>query len=307
MHQRQQTSRRNFFKTSCTAAGALLLGSVFSQGCAVAKGVKATIPVDAHLWVYASRYPPSWDCTPILDDVFRDLKTAGYSGIEVMESILKHEDAVERLQALTHQHAIPVTGTSYYGDMWDKAQQQRIVEDVENVAMRLNAVGGKRIGLTVGDAKRIKTETELDTQAETLKKVITLCHKNNITPNLHNHTFEVINNMHDLNGTLARLPDVKLGPDINWLVRGGVDPIKFIETHGHRMVYMHLRDQDAKGKWTEAVGEGVTNFNAIATALKKINYSGAAAVELAFDKPPKRAVRENWTQSRQYVKKVFGW
>jgi sugar phosphate isomerase/epimerase len=46
------------------------------------------------------------------------------------------------------------------------------------------------------------------------------------------------------------------------------------------MVYMHIRDQRADGKWTEAVGEGVINFPAIAKALKEINYKGKAAIEL---------------------------
>jgi sugar phosphate isomerase/epimerase len=134
-----------------------------------------------------------------------------------------------------------------------------------------------------------------------------LCDKHGIVPNLHNHTFEVINNMHDLKGTIARVPDIKLGPDLNWLVRGGVDPVWFIKTYGNKMVYMHIRDQDGNGKWTEAVGEGATDFRSIAKALADINYKGKAAVELAFDAPPQRTVREDWKISRGYVKEVFGW
>lgn len=267
----------------------------------------ATVKIDAHLWVYASRFPPDWDCTPILDEAFSDLKYAGYDKIELMEAVLRHEGAVQRLTDLVQKHRLPITGTSYYGDMWDKAQQQHLVEDIGLILERLHQVGGTMIGLTVGDAKRIKTEDELDTQAETLRKIIALCKKNAITPNLHNHTFEVTNELHDLKGTLKRIPDIKLGPDLNWLVRAGVDPVWFIKTYGHQMVYMHIRDQRADGKWTEAVGEGVINFPAIANALKAIKYSGRAAVELAFDEPPKKPVREDWKKSRAYVRKVFGW
>lgn len=300
-------SRRHFLKTAGLATGVLAAGSLLPAGCATAKHARTTVPVYAHLWAYASRYPPDWDCTPILDDVFSDLKYAGYAGIEVMEVILKHEGAVDRINNLIAKHQIPVSGTSYNGDMWDKAQQQHILEDLENVLARLHAVGGTMIGLTVGDARRVKTESELDVQAETLKKILPICAKNNITPNLHNHTFEVVNNMHDLKGTMARVPELKLGPDLNWLMRGGVDPVAFIKEYGHKMVYMHIRDQDASGKWTEAVGTGVTDFKAIATALKEINYHGNAAVELAFDEPPKNPVREDWKQSRAFVRQTFGW
>jgi hypothetical protein len=78
------------------------------------------------------------------------------------------------------------------------------------------------LGITVGDAKRIKTEEELDAQAELLKKIMVVCDKNKVEPNLYNHTFEVTNNLHDLKGTLKRIPDIKLGPDLNWLLRGGL-------------------------------------------------------------------------------------
>jgi sugar phosphate isomerase/epimerase len=300
-------SRRNFLKTSGALSGALVLSGLFNEGCFAKGSKKASVPVDAHLWVYASRYPPNWDCTPILDEVFSDLKYAGYDKIELMESVLKHDGGVERINELVHKHHLPVTGTSYYGDMWNKDQQQYVLDDIEQVLQKLHAVGGTMIGLTVGDANRIKTENELDTQAETLKKIMEICKKNNVEPNLHNHTFEVVNDLHDLKGTLKRIPEIKLGPDLNWLVRGGVDPVWFIKTYGHQMVYMHIRDQKSDGKWSEAVGEGVIDFPAIAKALKDINYKERAAVELAFDSPPVRPVREDWKLSRDYVRKVFGW
>ncbi len=301
------TSRRRFLKTSGCITGAGLLNSLSVSKLFSAENLINKIPVYAHLWVYASRYPPDWDCTPILDDVFSDLKYAGLEGVEVMEILLRHDDAVTRFNDLIHKYNLPVTGSSYYADMWDKNQQQKILEDIELVTERLHAVGGRMIGLTVGDAKHIKTEDELDSQAELLKKILVVCDKNKIQPNLHNHTFEVANNLHDLKGTLKRIPDIKLGPDLNWLVRANVDPVWFIETYANKIVYMHIRDQKANGKWTETVGEGVTDFPAIAKALKKINYKGKAAIELAFDEPPKNAVRDDWKISREYVRKVFGW
>lgn len=300
-------SRRQFIRTSTTLSGAFLLPGLASLDCPAFATMKASIPLYAHLWVYASRFPPNWDCTPILDEVFSDLKYAGLQGVEVMEIHLRQKGAVEIFKQLVGKYSLPVTGTSYYADMWNKSEQSKILDDVEIVTERLQAIGASMLGITVGDAGHKKTEVELDAQAEVLKKTMAICAKNNIEPNLHNHTFEVANDMHDLKGTLARLPDIKLGPDLNWLIRGGVDPVWFINTYGHRMVYLHIRDQDAAGKWTRAVGEGVTNFGAIAKALKEINYKGKAAIELAFEKPPAGSVREEWKKSRRYVKKVFGW
>ncbi|MCW3080720.1 sugar phosphate isomerase/epimerase [Segetibacter sp.] len=300
-------SRRQFIKASGTLSASVLLNNVTNPESANLEFFSSKVPLYGHLWVYASRYPPNWDCTPILDEVFSDLKYAGLQGVELMEIILRNEGSVTRLKELVQKHSLPVVGTSYNADMWVKSKHSEILEDIELVLERLHGVGGTMLGITVGDAKHKKTEEELDAQGEILKKIIVVCKKNSVQANLHNHTFEVVDNLHDLKGTIARVPELPLGPDLNWLVRGGVDPVQFIKTYGHKMVFMHIRDQDASGKWTEAVGEGVMDFPAIAKALTNIHYKGKAAIELAFDKPAINPVREDWKKSRQYVKGVFGW
>ncbi len=144
-------SRRRFLKTSGALSGAFILNGMLNT--CLAQTASTKIPVDAHLWVYASRFPPDWDCTPVLDEVFSDLKYAGFDKIELMEVILRHEGSVQRLNELVQKHHLPVTGTSYYGDMWNKSQQQHILEDIEMVLQRLHLVGGTMIGLTVGNAQ----------------------------------------------------------------------------------------------------------------------------------------------------------
>ncbi len=299
-------SRKNFLK----AAAIVTIGGAFSKWSFAAPDplpYKRGVKVCAHLWVYASKFPPKWDATPALEQVFSDLKYAGYDGVELMESILRRDDAVERLKLLIKKHKISVSGTSYSAHMWNKDKHAEILSDVMLVTDRLKAVGGKTFGITTGKASKMKTEEQLDAQADLLRKIQKICSEKGIIPNLHNHTWEVEDDMHEWKGMLKRMPELNLGPDLNWLVRGGVDPVWFIQNYGHRMTYMHIRDHDANGKWTEAVGEGVINYPAIAEALHKINYKGWAAVELAYEKAPLKPLRENWKTSREYVKDTFGW
>ena len=295
-------TRRNFLKTS-GALGSLAMSSNFLTGCSG----NAKVRVSGHLWIYASKFPPDWDSTPVLDQVFSDFKYAGIEGVELMEINLRRDDAVSSLRSLIEKYDMPVTGSSYNGRMWDKGEHGKILEDVTMVVDRLHQVGGKNFGISVGDARRIKTEQELDAQGEVLSDILKICAQKDVLPNLHNHTYEVENDLHDLKGTLARVPDIKLGPDLNWLIRGGVDPVSFIRTYGKQLVYMHIRDQTDGGVWTEAVGEGVTDFRAIAEALREIDYQGEAAIELASHVPPERPMRENWKNSRDFVREVFGW
>lgn len=301
------TSRKVFIQDSLKLVGGFMAANLFSGPFSGYKPVNRSVILSGHLWVYASKFPPDWDCTPILEEVFSDFQYAGLQGVEMMESNLRHDDVVPRVGELIEKYQMPVTGTSYYGDMWNQSQTGRILEDAEMVIQRLHQLGGTTFGITVGDAGRKKTEDELDIQAEVLKKLLVICENNNIEPNLHNHTFELVYDLHDLNGTLERVPELKLGPDLNWLVRGGVDPVWFIHQYGDRIVYLHIRDQDEIGRWTHVVGEGVTDFPAIACALQKVGFSGRAAVELAFEEPPETSVRNEWKESRSYIREVFGW
>lgn len=303
--------RRSFIRTTgLGVAGTLLVPNLLMYSTATNNKSK-DIPVNAHLWVYASKFPPNWDATPVLETIFSDLSYARIEGLEIMEGQLRHDDSVKRLQELIKKYNLPVSGSSYGVGfaMWDKNQHQTILDDIGVVIPRLGEIGGKTFGISVGGKKGLKTEHELDAQATLLKKISRICEDHGIQANLHNHTYEVENDMHDLKGTLARIPDFKLGPDLNWLIRGGINPVEFINTFGKQIVYLHIRDQYQDGTWSEYVGQGDTDFKPIAAALKTQNFEGQVAIELAFpnDFVPKNELREDWKMSREFVLKTFGW
>lgn len=139
--------------------------------------------------------------------------------------------------------------------------------------------------------------------------MISNCEDNGVVLNLHNHTYEVEDNLQDLKGTLERIPDLKLGPDLNWLIRGGVDPVEFINRYGDQILFLHIRDQYKNGLWTEYLGQGSTDFEAITEALKKKDFSGDAIIELAHegDFEPTMTLRESLKKSREFVCKTMGY
>ncbi len=300
-----------------------LLGSTAKGLLAAAAGVslsrmcsgqeKADAPtrkkiiVGGHPWVYAATQPKN-DIYPILDRIFADMSYAGLDGIELMHTALRPADSVETIRALSKKYSLRVIGTSFSGDMWNRVQHEAIYEDARTVVNRLADVGGWTFGVSVGKAPQPKTPAQLDAQAELLRGIIALCQSRGVVLNLHNHTYEVENNMHDLKGTLARIPDVKLGPDLNWLLRGGGDPVSFIKTYGSQIVFLHLRDQKADGKWSEAMGEGNMDYAAIGKALREIKFSGDAVIELAHEGnfKPTRPLRDSLKMSRAYVKQTLG-
>ncbi|RDC61924.1 TIM barrel protein [Adhaeribacter pallidiroseus] len=299
-------SRRDFLKIAGSLAGAAVLNQVL-PGCAGSGASGNEVKLSAHLWEYARQFPPDWDCTPILDSIFADFKYAGLKGMEMMEIHLQQKDAVENIGAISQKHGVAVTGISYYAEMFDKNQHTEILEDVELVSGHMQQLGATEFGITTGFFKGKKTEEHLDNEALLIKEIIKICENHQVVANIHSHSNELQNEQFEWKGLIKRIPEIKLGPDLNWVVRAGLDPVAFIHEYGRQMVYLHLRDQTAAGVWTEAVGEGVINFPGIAKALQEVNYTGTAAIELAFDKPPVRPIKENLKISRAYVHQVFGW
>ena len=264
------------------------------------------VQVGAHLWVFAAGQP-GYDAYPVLDDVFAQMGTAGLDGIELMHLVLLHSDSVARIRELSKRHKLPVIGSSWSANLWDAATHEAALAQAAVVVERLQAVGGRTLGLSVGDAGRKKTEAEFDAQAKALRQVMRLCGEHGVVPNLHNHVYEVRDQEHDLNGTLARIPEIKLGPDLGWLFRAKVDPVDFIRRRGRQMVFAHLRNEKADGKWPEDLREGVIDYKAIGQALHEVQFRGDLMIELAHEKgfPVSRPLGESIRLSRQYVRSVM--
>ena len=297
-------NRRNFIRNASLAAVALTFSD--SQiSASVKEPEKKKKFIGAHVWVYAASQP-GYDVSPILSQIFSDMSYAGFDGIETMEHPLRSSVYTKQIKELIEKHRIKLLGSSYGAEMWDRTRHNQIIEDADLIYTNLASVGGRTFGVSVGKPSgRIKTEEELDNQADLLKKLIGMAEKNGIVLNLHNHTYEVENNMYDLRGTLNRIPDVKLGPDLNWLLRGGVDPLKFMNEFGKQIVFLHLRDQISSGKWPESLGEGDVNFREVADVMNETGFRGDVVIELAHENGfvRTRPLKESLKMSRDYLKK----
>jgi len=303
----QSRQRRQFLK-SAVAMGAGMLAEVDGAFAGSATSRTKHVLIGGHAWVYAAPLS-GFDYTPVLEQIFSDFKYARIDAFELMDTVLLHENAVGHIGALSHKYSLPILGTSFGADMWDRSKHQAIMEKAQTVIFRLAQLGGRTLGTSVGRAPAPKTPEQLDAQAEMLREIMALSRAHGVVLNLHNHTYEVENGMRDLQGTLARIPDVKLGPDLNWLVRAGVDPVEFIHRFGKQIVFMHIRDQKADGTWSEAVGEGNMDYVGIADALHAIPFTGDAVIELAHEKgfQLKRPLRDDWKISREFVHKTLGY
>lgn len=272
-------------------------------GAAVSAAQTARVPVYAHIWLYASRMPDR-NPAPAIADIMRDLSQAGLDGVEVMDRVILTDESYRQLPELAKSCQLPVTGSSWSANTWKAEEHDRILTEGRALIERLGKLKARNLGMSVGNAGRRKTEAEFDAQASVLKKLMRMASDNGVVLNLHNHVYEVADKEYDLSNTLKRIPEAKLGPDIGWLVRAGIDPLDFIRRHASRLVYFHIRNELPGGKWPENLTEGIVDYAAIGRLLREIRFSGALAIELAHERDfqPARSNGENFRISRQWLR-----
>jgi sugar phosphate isomerase/epimerase len=300
-------NRRNFIRNIALSAAALSLSEMAIPASHSKPEKKKKLFVGAHVWVYAATQT-GYDVSPILPQIFSDMAYAGFDGVELMEKPLRSTEYTKQIKELIEKNRIKLLGTSYGAEMWDKDKFSQILDDVDLIFENMSSVGGRTFGVSVGrPSGRQKTEAEFDNQAALLKKIIAMGKSKGIVLNLHNHTYEVENNMYDLRGTLKRIPDIGLGPDLNWLLRGGVNPLDFLREFKSQITFCHLRDELSNGKWPESLGEGNVNFREIADVMKETGFKGDVVVELAHENgfAITRPLRESLKMSRDYMRKTM--
>jgi sugar phosphate isomerase/epimerase len=278
-------------------------------GCGVmaASGQDRHIPVYAHIWLYAARMPDR-NPAPEIASILRDLRGSGVDGVEVMNQVIFTDESFRKLPELSKETELPITGSSWNANTWKAEEHDQILKDGRLLVDRLASLKARNLGMSVGNAGRRKTESEFDAQAAVLRKLIRMASDNGVQLNLHNHVYEVADGEYDLGNTLKRVPEAKLGPDIGWLVRAGVDPLDFIRRHSSRLVYFHIRNELPGGKWPEDLTEGIIDYAAVGRLLREIRFSGEVAIELAHENgfSPKRSNGENFARSRKWLKEKAG-
>ncbi|NBZ87865.1 sugar phosphate isomerase/epimerase family protein [Stagnihabitans tardus] len=121
----------------------------------------------------------------------------------------------------------------------------------------------------------------------------------------HNHDFEFIA---CADGSIPEAAILEGGPsleielDVAWVVRGGADPIAWIERYGSRITAAHVKDIAPKGEnlaedgWAD-VGQGVVDWKKLMAALKAV---GCKNFVLEHDNPADH--KRFATRSAAYVK-----
>lgn len=296
-------NRRAFIARAATAAlmAAPALRLVAAEK---AKSAKTLIGSNIYGWTqYAQREKRTLD----VGEVISALQEAGYDYLENFMNLAQPEENARFAEQLRKAGMQPV---SLYtgGAMHQAPAADATVASILAAAKVCKEAGFSVISCNPNPIGREKSDEELKTQLDAVKKLATGLRALGLQIGLHHHMPEMANGAREFH-YMFRNSDPKLVGfcyDVHWVWKGGVKPADALKEYGNRVVTWHLR-QSREGIWYEVLDSGDIDYQAVATYAREHNLPGRFTVELALEAGTKvtRTAAENHRISRQWVSKVF--
>lgn len=242
-----------------------------------------------------------------LNEIFDIVADADFEAIELSPQFLEIENYEEQIRNALHRTGLGFVGASNSQPLWDIEKRDSIISSMDMYSDKLSVFGEVLCGMScVGKRYAQRTKEENDQVVRMWTELAEMFRKKGVTLNYHNHGEPIEDIRHVIENVPADL--LPLGPDLDWLRVGGVDPEEFIREYADRLVMMHIRDYHIGGDRTEALGEGDVDYRRLGRLLEEVKFDGEFVVELAIPegKQPTRSVAELLKKSREHLRETIG-
>jgi len=251
--------------------------------------------------------------------VFTAVKEAGYNRMEGwLISIATPEEAGLMLRRLVDRD-MRFCSVYHGGAYHERELAEKAYRETDQWGQFVPWIGCALLNVNPDPIGREKTDEELAIQGEYLTRLGKSMRERGVHLTIHNHDVEIRNGARELHANCANTdPEyVSLCLDLDWIQRGGGDPIAMLKEYLPRVESLHLRSA-VNGVWSEALGEGDLDYHEVAAILREVEYEGFLIVELAYESAllqdlaaqeegvAFRRIQENLKRSREYVREVFG-
>jgi inosose dehydratase len=248
-----------------------------------------------------------------------DVAEVGFRGIQLRSPILKDfGDKPKALAELLKQHKLTFVALSGGGPRNDAYVAAEEVTTQVKHATFMRAAGGLYLQMT--DSARPKSRKPESEDFKALGRLLTEIGKRTadlgIPMAYHNH-MRSLGEAPDEVDALMDAADpkyVKLLLDVAHYAQGGGDPAKAIRKHRDRILFLHIKDVESIEPTAESanpyrfveLGRGRVDLPAVFSALREINFSGWAIVELDSVPDKARTPKESAIISKKYLEDKIG-
>jgi inosose dehydratase len=243
-----------------------------------------------------------------------DVAALGFPGIQLRSNILPEFGArPAALRELLEQHKLTMVALSSgglnidapeAGELAKHTSHARFVRDAGGLYLQVTDTRPRGRAIVRDDYKKLgRLMTELGKRTADL----------GIPLGYHNHMHALGERPEEVDWILdaADARYARLELDIAHYLQGGGDPVKAIRRYRDRLLFLHIKDVESitpsepggsNYRFVE-LGRGRVDLPAVFAALKKVNFSGWAVVELDAVPHPARTPKECAAISKEYLQK----
>lgn len=301
--------RRTFLRTASVAVAGLAASPLLGAN---RKAQKLHLSTNAYSWhVFYQREGRDFNAS--LESGFRDVANSGIDGYEPGISSV---DDVKRLAPALRAQGLELRSIYVNSSLHEPVEADRSIELILSVAREAKPLG-TRIVVTNPNPIRWggpdnKSDTQLRTQAIAMNRLGHELGKLGITLAYHNHDIELRQSAREFHHMMAGTDPSHVGLclDAHWVYRGtgnsNVALLDIVELYGSRVKELHLR-QSENGIWSETLGPGDVNYEALVQALVRKKVKPHLVLEVAVEKGTPKTLDPVTAHRRsvEYARRVF--
>jgi inosose dehydratase len=252
--------------------------------------------------------PPEYPYTRVLDEI----AAAGFSGTELGPYAF-YPAHPERLRAELQQRGLALCSAFVDVPLANRSAVAEVLDQVERTAALISSAGARVLVLsdrlvpersrTAGRPAEATTfawsDAEWNVAAEMVRQVVARCRQYGLEVAFHHHAGTHVETPQEIERLLSLLQPDEMGLCFDtghFVFCGGDDPEGFVQKHGARIRWLHLKDLDAaradqarqkKMDFHAAVrhgifaplGHGSIDFARLLTQVRGAGYQGWVVVE----------------------------
>lgn len=237
-----------------------------------------------------------------IESVLREVKEAGFEGVELFEPISKLGNP-EALKSLLDKYDLKLATLS--GNLNLTSADNKDMEEAKEKVRFLNVLKIDTFMLCGGWIKDPKEKTIINFEkfSERLEELSAFAQELNVSVAYHPHLNCIAETEEDIDKLFKNIKLTKLCPDTAHLTAAGSNPIEVINKYQKEIKLIHLKDWDVKAKRFVELGAGIIDggFGNIMEKIRAIGYNGWLVCELDDTlKSPQESARIN----RRFLKNI---
>jgi len=249
-------------------------------------------------------------------DLDAGLREVAASGLNGFEPGAGGTEDVRRLLPLLGKHGLEMRSIYVNSSLHEPAEAERSLAPILAVAREVKPFGTRIIVTNPNPIRwggpENKNDEQLRTQSAALNRLGRELAALKLTLAYHHHDIELRQAAREFHHMLAGTDPryVTLCLDAHWMYRGAgnsqVALFDVVELYGHRVSELHLR-QSQNGVWSETLGPGDIDYEALARALTRKKVKPHLVLEIAVEAGTPKTLDpvEAHRRSAEYARRVF--